>query len=44
MSSAVGKDKDSKKARGVAPQAAKSLRFTAKALWPKDRGDTVDKK
>ena len=43
-SSTAGKDSASVKASGAAPQAARSLRFTASALWPSRSGATVDRK
>ena len=41
---ASGRDSASVKATGRAPQAARSLRFTASALWPSVRGSTSGKK
>ena len=43
-SSTPGMDKDKVKASGCAPQAARSLRFTASDLWPRRAGSTVDRK
>mmetsp|Transcript_6708 Transcript_6708/g.28126 ORF Transcript_6708/g.28126 Transcript_6708/m.28126 type:complete len:226 (+) Transcript_6708:263-940(+) len=43
-SSARGRASASVKPRGVAPQAARSLRLTARALWPSRAGSTVDRK
>jgi hypothetical protein len=43
-SSTRGIDSASVKARGDAPHAAKSDRFTASALWPSRSGATVDRK
>jgi hypothetical protein len=43
-SSTRGKASASVNASGRAPQAARSLRFTASALWPSRCGKTVDRK
>ena len=39
-----GSESASVKASGLAPHAARSLRFTASALWPRVRGSTSAKK
>jgi hypothetical protein len=38
-----GKAKAKVNAKGLAPQAAKSLKLTASALWPKPAAGVVDK-
>jgi hypothetical protein len=43
-SSMRGSESASVKARGLAPQAARSLRLTASALWPSVAGSTSAKK
>ncbi|MNU64929.1 hypothetical protein D3C71_542180 [compost metagenome] len=43
-SSTPGNASASVKASGFAPQAARSLRFTASALWPSRAGSTVERK
>src|SRR5512140_2306473 len=43
-SSANGMAKASMNASGLAPQAARSLRFTASALWPSLNGSTMGRK
>src|SRR5450755_946199 len=43
-SSALGNARASVKASGLAPQAARSLRLTASALWPSRSGAAVDRK
>ena len=39
-----GKAKAKVNAKGLAPQAAKSLKLTASALWPKPAAGVMDKK
>jgi hypothetical protein len=43
-SSTRGSASASENASGLAPQAARSLRLTASALWPSLNGSTVDRK